>query len=124
MVLSNNNVSFKFKQETRGQTGNDTIKDVEIMLPLKYLSCFWRTLELPLINCEINFILTWLANCLLVTSTITNQIPTFTITETKLYETKHYVPVVTLSTLDNAKLSTELKSGFKKWLAWTSINQT
>ena len=55
-----------------------------------------------------------MANCLIVTSTVANQIPTFTITETKRYETKLYVPEVTLPTLDNAKLSQELKSVFKK----------
>ena len=48
----NNSASFKFKQQITGQTGGT--KDVEIMVPLKYLSNFWRTLEMPLINCEIS----------------------------------------------------------------------
>ena len=48
------NVSFKYKQKTTGQTGNDGTKNVQIMVPLKYFSNFWRTLEMPLINCEIN----------------------------------------------------------------------
>ena len=48
--------SFKFKAKITGQTGNDGKKDVEIMVPIKYLSNFWRTLEMPLINCEINLI--------------------------------------------------------------------
>ena len=61
------------------------------MLPLKYLSNFSRTLELSLINCEINLILTWSKNCFLVASTVTNQVPTFRITEAK-----PYVPVITL----------------------------
>ena len=47
--------SFKYKQKITGQTGNDGTKDVQIMVPLKYLSNFWRTLKIPLINCEINF---------------------------------------------------------------------
>ena len=51
---SNNNASFKFKQKITGQTGNSGTKDVEIMVPLKYLSNFWRTLEMPLINFEIS----------------------------------------------------------------------
>ena len=38
-------------------------KDVEIMVPSKYLSNFWRTLEIPLINCEVNLILTWSSTC-------------------------------------------------------------
>ena len=50
--------SFKFKVKITGQTGDDGTKDVEIMVPLKYLSNFWRTLEMPLINCEVNLILT------------------------------------------------------------------
>ena len=47
------NASFKYRQIT-GQTGNDRTKDVQIMVPLKCLSNFWRTLEMPLINCKIN----------------------------------------------------------------------
>ena len=43
-------------------------KNVQIGVPLKYLSNFWRTLEIPLINCEINFILTWLSTCLITNS--------------------------------------------------------
>ena len=57
--------SFNFRVKITGQTGNDGTKDVEIMVPLKYLSIFWRTLEMPLINCEINLILTWSANCVI-----------------------------------------------------------
>ena len=79
------------------------------MVPLKYLSNFWRTLEMPLIDCEINLILTWSKNCVIVSSNIANQNATFEITDTKLY-----VPVVTLSTQDNSKLLLQLKSGFKR----------
>ena len=79
--------------------GNDGAKNVEIMIALKYLSNFWRTLEISLMNYEINFILTWSANCFIIDAPIKNQVPTFTITNTK-----RYVPVVTLSTRDNAKL--------------------
>ena len=50
--------SFHFKVKTTGQTGDDGTKNDEIMVPVKYLSNFWRTLEMPLINCEINLILT------------------------------------------------------------------
>ena len=55
----NNSASFKFKQKITGKTADGDTKDVEIMVTLKYLSKFWRTLEMPLIVCEINFILTW-----------------------------------------------------------------
>ena len=50
--------SFNFKVKITGRTGNNRTKDVEIMVPLKYLSNCWRTLEMPLINCEVNLILT------------------------------------------------------------------
>ena len=69
------------------------------MVPLKYLSNFWRTREMPLINCEVELILNWSENCVIIYTNIANEVPTFTITETNLY-----VPVVTLSTEDNAKL--------------------
>ena len=85
----------------------------EIIVPLKYISNFWRTFEVPLINCEVNLILTWSANCVLIYTNVANQNPTFEITETKLY-----VPVVTLSTQDNAKLLPQLKSGFKRTISW------
>ena len=68
---------------------------------------------MPLINCEVNLILTWSANCVIVSTNVANQGATFTITETKLY-----VPVVTLSTQDNAKLLIQLKSGFKRTINW------
>ena len=59
VVFAENNTtdSFKFKAKITGQTGNDGTKDVEIIVPLKYLSNFWRTLEMPLINCGVNLIL-------------------------------------------------------------------
>ena len=61
VIFSENNTtdSFKFKSKITGQTGNGGTKDVEIMVPQKYLSNFWRILEMPLINCEVNLILTW-----------------------------------------------------------------
>ena len=52
---------------------------------------------MPLINCGVNFVLTWSANCVIIYTNVANQIPTFTITETNLH-----VPVVTLSTQDNS----------------------
>ena len=62
---------------------------------------------MSLINCEINLILTWSAICFIIVNPIVGQEPTFTITDTK-----SYVPVVTLSTQDNAKPFEQLKSGF------------
>ena len=83
------------------------------MVPLKYLSNFSRTLEVPLINCEVKLILTWSENCVIISTNVANQNPTFTITETTLY-----VPVVTLSSQNNAKLLPQLKSGFKRTIGW------
>ena len=90
-----------------GQTGDNGTKGVEIMVQLKYLSNFWRTLEIPLMNCKLNLILTWSANYVIASTNNTNHGATFAITETKLYD-----PVVTLSTRGNAKSSHQLKSGF------------
>ena len=106
--VNNTTDSFKFKAKITGKTGNNGTKDVEIMVPLKYLSNFWRTLEMPLINCEVNLILTWSSTCVLISTNIPNQNATFAITDTKLY-----VPVVTLSTQENTKFLQQLKSGLK-----------
>ena len=105
--------SFNFKVKITGQTGDDGTKDVEIMVPLKYLSNFWRTLEMPLINCEVNLILTWSSTCVLIATNVQNQKATFAIIDTKLY-----VPVVTLSTQENTKFFQQLKSGFKRVINW------
>ena len=112
---ANTTDSFNFKTKITGQTDNNRrIDNVEIMVPsLKYLSNFWRTLEMLFINCEVNLILDWSANCVIIYTTVANQVPTFTITEATLY-----VPVVTLSTQDNAKLLPQLKSGFKSTITW------
>ena len=111
---NNSSTSFKFKTKTTGRIENDGTKNVKIMVPLKYLSNFWRTLETPLINCEINLILTWSDRCF---NPIANQLPTFTITDTKLY-----VLVVTLSTQDNVKLLEQFKSHFKRTIGWNKYH--
>ena len=103
--------SSKFKVKIIGKAPDDgNTKDVEIIVPLKYLSNFWRTLEMPLINCKVNLILTWSKNCVITNSEGEGK---SAITETKLY-----VPVVTLSTQDNAKLLQQLKFGFKRTINW------
>ena len=56
--LPGSSTSFWFKQKRTGQTSNMGTKNVEIMVSLKYLRNFWRAIEIPLINCEINLILT------------------------------------------------------------------
>ena len=81
----NNTNLFKVKQQIAGQTGNVGTKDAEIMVPLRYLSNFWRTLEMSSINCEISFGLKWPRKCIIVAGTANNQNPTFQINDTKLY---------------------------------------
>ena len=104
--------SFKFKIKITGKTpATGNTKEVEIIAPLKYLSNFWKTLEMPLINCEVNLILRWSPTCLISSATGETK---FKITETKLY-----VPVVTLSTQDNAQLLQQLKLGFKRTINWS-----
>ena len=107
MLYSNLNSKWQDKQETVVQ------KNVEIMVPLKYLSNFWRTLEMHLINCEISLQLKWSRKCIIVAGIANNQNPTFQINDTKLY-----VLVVTLSTQENIKLLKQLESGFKRTINW------
>ena len=87
LTNDNNSPSFKCKASIIGNTGNDGIKNgVKISVPLKYLSNFWRSLEMPLINCKIELSLNWIERCLLTTTNTT----LFKITDAKLY-----VPIVT-----------------------------
>ena len=74
------------KKKMTRQTGDNGTKNVEIMVQLKYLSNFWRTLEMTLINCEIDLILTWSTNCVIVSTNVANQNATFELTD---------IPVVT-----------------------------
>ena len=81
---ANNNVnysikdskSFDYKTSITGKLeGNNTEKEVEIVVPLKYLSNFCRTLNMPLINCEINLILTWSENFVLTSKATRDAVP-------------------------------------------------
>ena len=103
--------SFKSKIKITEKTpNNNNVKDVEIIVPLKYLSNSWRTLEMPLINCEVNLTLTWSSTCVITNS---NGAGVFPITDAKFY-----FPVVTLSTQENSKFLQQLKSGFKRVINW------
>ena len=110
--------------------GKNTEKEVEIVVRLKHLSSFWRTLDMPLTNCKINLILTRSENFVLTSKATRNAVPVqggnpavskinnptnaiFQITEAKLY-----VPVVTLSTENDKKLLEQLRTGFKKTIKW------
>ena len=105
-VANNSNVtndgvtlSFKYKAGFIADTeANRTKNGVQIAVPLKYLNNFWRSLEMPLINCKVELSLKRIENCVLTTAADANN-GTFQITDTKLY-----VPVITLSAEDNVKL--------------------
>ena len=102
----NNAISFKFKANLIGNKENNGTKNgVKIAVPLKYLSNFWRSLEMPLINCKVEISLKWYERYLLTAATTA----TFKITDAK-----HYVPIVTLSIEDNSKLTKLLNEGFKR----------
>ena len=105
---NNNSSLFKLKTIIARRTGNDGTKIVKIRVPLKYLCIFWRTLRMPLINCKINFVITWSNRCFIIDNTIADHEPTFAITDMKLC-----VPFLTLSTPDSEKLLEQLKSSFK-----------
>ena len=126
--LSSNSESSKCKTSITGNTynvadgedGYDADKagknETEVVIPLKHLSNFWRTLNIPSIGCEIALILTWSKNYVLANMTAANNSPTgleFQITERKLY-----VPVVTLSKEIDKKLLEQLTSGFKRTVKW------
>ena len=86
------------------------------MVPLKYLSNFWKTLEIQLINCEVELKLTWYKNYVISSATGETK---FAITETKLY-----VLVVTLSREDSAKLLQQLKSNFERKTNWNKYESS
>ena len=104
-------LNLKQKQQVK-QANNDT-KNIEIMVPLKYVSNFWRSIEISLINCEINLDLNWPKKFVIVSATVANQEATFLITDTKLY-----FPIEALSTQDDAKLLEQIKSAFKRTFNW------
>ena len=144
--LSSNFESFKYKTSITANTYNIDEKitdndgnevdnpeydankvgknETEVVIPLKHLSNFWRSLNILLINCEVELILTWSKSCVLADMTtkgaegdspaiVVPVVLTFEITDTKLY-----VPVVTLSKENDTKLLEQLKSGFKRTIKW------
>ena len=112
----NNAPSFKYKASIIDDTEkNGTKNGVKIVVPLKYLSNIWRSLEIPLINCKIELSLKWYKRCLLTVDNTT----TFKTTDAKLY-----VPIVTLSVEDNSTLSKLLNEGFKRPIYWNQYKIT
>ena len=114
-ITTANSLSFKYKSGLIGNIGS-TKYGVKIVVPLKYLSNCWRSLEMPLINCKVELSLMWNANCILTTNPNNNNNVdgvTFKIKDAKLY-----VQVLTLSTKDDVKLTKQLSEGFKSSLYW------
>ena len=117
----NNAPTFKYKANLIGNTEkNATKKGVKLAVPLKHLSNFWRSLQLPLINCKIELSFKWIENSSLTSAAINAdanatgaESATFKITHAKLY-----VPIVTLWSEDNLKLSKLLSKGFKRQIYW------
>ena len=128
-ILNSESFDYKANFMENGVTQNNlTKKDVKTVVPLKYLSNFWRSLNIPLINCEVELILPWFENCVLIDKLtreanydvdpdvyeINNpENAIFQITDTQLY-----LLVVTLSKENDIKLLEQLKSGFKRTIKW------
>ena len=100
-------------------------KDVTIAIPLKYLGNFWRSLDIPLINCEITLVLPWYKEYVLVgrafrglLATAANRLNSPTSPKFEITDCKLYVPVVTLSAENDNKLFEQLKSGFRITIKW------
>ena len=128
--LSSNAEYFKYKTSITGNTynvgvgeeGYDATKvgknKSETVITLKHLSNFWRSLNIPLINCEVELILTWSKNCVLADMTVraaqgdNPAIVAPTGLEFQITDTKLYVPVVTLLKENDITFSEQLKSGF------------
>ena len=104
--------------------------EVEVLVPLKHLDNFWRSLDMPLINCEIALLLSWYKECVLVNKATTAggdaagdqptivDIDTPTEAEFEITDCKLYVPVVTVKSVHENKLLNQLKTGFKKTIEW------
>ena len=122
-IMGSKSLEYKANFIEGGVTENNLIKnDVKTVVPLTYLNNFWRSLNIPLINCEIELILTWFKNCVLISKAreanygdnpVVHKIdnPKNAIFEIK--DTGFYVPVVTLSKESDTKLLEQIKTGFK-----------
>ena len=112
--VANNTSSLVYKSKPISGTDDKNVNNVKLVVPLKYVSSFFRSLDLPLVNCKIDLELTWHKDCM--TSSVNaadGQAVSFMITNTKLY-----VPVVILSTKDNNNLTKQLNDGFKRTIYW------
>ena len=112
LTVDNSN-SFKYKVSLLGNpvvADNIVKRSVKVVVPLKYLSNFLRSLEMPLINCKIKLNLTWKKECVLSTDAGNAA---FIINDTKMY-----VPVVTLSKEHNKDFIEQQNKGFQRSIYW------
>ena len=100
------------KKAANDKDGNSFVKDTKIVVPLKYLSNLWRSLEMPLINCKVHFELNLIEDSILSSA---GNSAKFEIKNAKLH-----VPIVTLSTKDSINLTKQLSEGFKRSFYWNS----
>ena len=115
--VANNTSSLVYKSNLISRTDDNNVNNVKLVVPLKYVSSFFRSLEMPLVNCKIDLELTWHKDCMISSAnTAAGQVVSFMITNTKLY-----VPVVTLSTEDNTNLTKQLNGGFKRSIYWNQF---
>ena len=115
--LNTKQLLFKYKAALVGKTKDfanqkSSGKDTKIVIPLKYLSNFWRSLEIPLINCKVHLELNWIEDCILSSD---ENFAKFEIADAKLY-----VPIVTLSAKDSVNLTKQLSEEFKRSVYWNS----
>ena len=122
-----NSKSFDYKTEITGSldAGEDEKEDVTMAIPLTYLGNFWRSLDMPLISCEMTLILSWYKECILVgrafrgpPAAAANRIISPTSAKFEITDCKLYVPVVNLSAENDNNLLEQLKSGFKRSKKW------
>ena len=112
-LTANNSSSLKYKISLLGNlvaTDNIARINVKVVVPSKYLSNFFRSLEMPLINCKIKLNLTWKKECVLSTD---DGNAVFIINDTKMC-----VPVVTLSKEDNKDFTEKQNKGFQRSIYW------
>ena len=119
-LTANNSNSLKYKikllgnvTEVAGDVASVRRLNVKVIVPLKYLSNFFRSLEMPLINCKIKLNLTWKKECVLLAGA---GEAVFIINDTKLY-----VPVVTLSKEDNKDFIEQQNKGFQRSIYWNEF---
>ena len=112
--VANNTSSLVYKSKLISGTDDNNVNNVKLVVPLKYVRSFFRSVEMPLVNCKIDFELTRHKDCMISSvNAAAGQVVSFMMTNTKLY-----VPVVTFSTKDNDNLTKQLNDGFKRTIYW------